>query len=149
MRLKAKAAAMPERIEFIGVRAQPEVLALMRRARVAVVPSYSDPFPFTVLEALSQATPVVASAVSGIPEVLKEGENGLLIAPGDSAALARAIMRILSDDTLWSRLSVGAASTAGAFSLATREGAVLASYRASVGVGMGRQAAAGVEAGVG
>lgn len=148
-RVKAKAAAMPEHIEFMGARPQPEVLALMRRARVAVVPSYSDPFPFTVLEALSQATPVVASAVSGIPEVVKECENGLLIAPGDSAALARAIMRLLSDETLWSRLSVGAASTAAAFSLATRERAVLASYRASVGLGIGRQAAAGVEAGVG
>ena len=147
--VKVKAAAMPERIEYMGARAQPEVLALMRRARVAVVPSYSDPFPFTVLEALSQATPVVASAVSGIPEVVKERENGLLVAPGDSAALARAIMHLLSDQGLWSRLSVGAASTAAAFSLTSREGAVLASYRASVGLVMGVQAGTNVGAGVG
>jgi len=130
--VRAAAAAAPERIEFLGPRSQPEVLALWRRARVAVLPSYSDPFPFTVLEALSQGTPVVSSAVSGIPEMVTDGENGLLVAPGDGRALASAVTRILNDPLLWSRLSADAARRASAFYLAAGAPKVLAAYHESV-----------------
>jgi len=130
--VRAAAAAAPDRVEFLGPRSQPEVLALWRRARVAVLPSYSDPFPFTVLEALSQGTPVVGSAVSGIPEMVTDGENGFLVAPGDGRALAGAVGRILSDASLWSRLSAGAASRASTFFLASGAPRVLAAYNESV-----------------
>ncbi|MFL5617271.1 MAG: glycosyltransferase family 4 protein [Gemmatimonadaceae bacterium] len=130
--VRAAAASAPERIEFLGRRSQPEVLALWRRARVAVLPSYSDPFPFTVLEALSQGTPVVGSAVSGIPEMVTDGENGLLVAPGDARALASAVTRLLTDEPLRCRLSAGAATSASRFSLDAAAPTVLAAYRESV-----------------
>ena len=130
--VRAAAAAKPGRIDFLGQRSQPEVLALWRRARVAVLPSYSDPFPFTVLEALSQGTPVVGSAVSGIPEMVTDGENGLLVPPGDGRALASAVSRILDDAPLWSRLSAGASSRASTFFLASGAPRMLAAYNESV-----------------
>lgn len=128
----AAAAAAPGRIEFLGQRSQPEVLALWRRAKVAVLPSYSDPFPFTVLEALSQGTPVVGSAVSGIPEMVTDGESGFLVPPGDGVALAIAVNRILNDEALRSRLSAGALTSAARFFLATGAPRVLAAYNDSV-----------------
>ena len=58
--------------------------------------------------------PVVATACGGIPEVIANGENGLLVSPGDARALGDTIVRVLRDSTLADRLSVAAAETAGA-----------------------------------
>jgi len=52
--------------------------------------------------------PVVATAVGGVPEVVRDGENGLLVPPGDSTALANAMRRMLDDDGLHTRLAAAA-----------------------------------------
>ena len=64
-------------------------------ADVFVLPSLYEGMPNVVLEAMAASVPVVATSVGGTPEVVMDGETGLLVAPGDSNALARGIRRIL------------------------------------------------------
>ena len=67
-----------------------------------------DGIPSVILEAMTVGLPVVTTAVSGIPEAVEDGETGLLVPPGNPAALADALTRILADDALVERLASGA-----------------------------------------
>lgn len=82
---------LPSRVAFLGRRAPGEVRYLMSRAGALVVPSIYEGMPLVVLEAMASSLPVIASAVSGIPEVVEDGETGWLVPPEDPAALAAAI----------------------------------------------------------
>jgi glycosyltransferase involved in cell wall biosynthesis len=62
-----------------------------------------------VVEALAVGTPVIATAVGGVAEVVRDGENGLLVPPGDVGALAAAIDRLVHENGLRERLAVAAA----------------------------------------
>lgn len=97
-----------------------EIIAAYRRARVAVLPSVHrsidgrlHPWPellgLSVLEALACGTPVVASRLGGIPEILDDGETGRLVTPGDSEQLAGAIGELLEPSATWRRMSTRAA----------------------------------------
>lgn len=86
---------------------QVEVAAWMRAADVVVVPSRREPLGLAAVEALACGTPVVASAVGGLKEVVRDGETGLLVAPDDPAVLASALIR-LKDDALRARLAAAA-----------------------------------------
>jgi glycosyltransferase involved in cell wall biosynthesis len=89
-----------------------EVVEWLTAADVVVVPSRGEGLGLAAVEALACGRPVVASAVGGLPELVRDGENGLLVAPGDPAALAAAVDR-LADDRLRARLgSAGPASVA-------------------------------------
>ena len=81
-----------------------QVLRLFHAADASVLPSAWENFPHTVVEALAVGCPVIATAVGGVPEVVRDGENGLLVPPGDSGALAAAIARFFADDALRARL---------------------------------------------
>jgi glycosyltransferase involved in cell wall biosynthesis len=83
---------------------------LLRQSDVFVLPSYFEALPLGVLEAMACGVPVVASAVGGIPDVIQDRVNGLLIEPGQPEALARAIVSILTDDVLRCRLREAARS---------------------------------------
>ena len=88
------------------------IAELMRAADVVVVPSRREPLGLAAVEALACGTPVIASAVGGLREVVRDGENGLLIPPADPAALAQALAR-LADERLRRRLGrAGPASVA-------------------------------------
>jgi len=64
-----------------------------------VVPSiWPDPFPYVPLEALAMKTPVIASNVGGLPEVVRNKKNGLLVKPYNVEAIANAVQHILSDN---------------------------------------------------
>jgi glycosyltransferase involved in cell wall biosynthesis len=90
-----------------------DVAAWMRAADVVVVPSRREPLGLAAVEALACGTPVIASNTGGLPEVVRDGENGLLIPPDDPAALAAALGR-LADPVLRARLgAAGPASVAG------------------------------------
>jgi len=79
-----------------------------------VLSSAWENFPHTVVEALAVGCPVIATTVGGVPEVVRDRENGLLVAPGDVDALADAISRFFSDDELRALLTAAApASVAG------------------------------------
>ena len=84
------------RVDLIGYVPQAEVARQMSVARVLVLPSLSEGLPRVLLEAQACGTPVIGSAVGGIPESLLDGETGFLVPPGDAPALAAAIGRMLS-----------------------------------------------------
>jgi len=88
------------RVRFLGPLARERVLRLFRAADGALLPSAWENLPHTVVEALAVGTPVLASAVGGVPEIVRDGENGLLVPPADPDALAAAIRRFFEDDEL-------------------------------------------------
>jgi glycosyltransferase involved in cell wall biosynthesis len=77
---------------------------LLRESDVFVLPSYYEGLPVGVLEAMACGVPVIATAVGGIPDVIEDRVNGLLVRPGQSEALARAMVIMLTDGALRSRL---------------------------------------------
>jgi glycosyltransferase involved in cell wall biosynthesis len=107
-RLEARAG---ERARFLGARTRGQVLELFRAADASVLTSAWENFPHTVVEALAVGTPVLATAVGGVPEIVRDGENGLLAPPGDPAAFAAAVRRFLDDPELQERLRAGAAES--------------------------------------
>lgn len=80
-------------ITFTGFRT--DVVDLLRAADVCVLPSYHENMPYGILEAMSVGLPVVATAVGGIPEVVVEGETGLLVPPRETEPLRGAIASVL------------------------------------------------------
>ena len=97
------------RVRFLGPLPRDEVLGLFRGADASLLSSTWENFPHTVVESLAVGTPVIATSVGGVPEVVKDGENGLLVPPGDVGALATAIRRFYEEDGLRDRLSAAAA----------------------------------------
>jgi glycosyltransferase involved in cell wall biosynthesis len=83
------------RVVFTGRR--DDVPAVTAALDVAVLPSYREAQGLSILEALALSRPVVASNVGGIPEMITDGVNGLLVPPHDPDALAGAIVRLLRD----------------------------------------------------
>jgi glycosyltransferase involved in cell wall biosynthesis len=102
-------------------------------ADVVVQPSLSDAFPGPILEAMASGLPVVATRVGGIPESVEHEKTGLLVEPGDPQALARAILRLLTDDSL--RRAMGKAARQRAVALFSWERVaddVLHQYKAAL-----------------
>ena len=85
-----------------------EVAVALDAATTLVLPSRSEGMGRVVVEALCRGRPVVATRVGGIPDLVLDGENGLLVEPGDTGALADALVRILSDRELAERLAARA-----------------------------------------
>jgi glycosyltransferase involved in cell wall biosynthesis len=82
-----------------------EVRAILRRSRVLVLPSYYEAYPTVLLEALACGTPFVATNIGGVPDIAGESQGGLVVEPGDPAALGAAIETLLTDTADWSRRS--------------------------------------------
>jgi glycosyltransferase involved in cell wall biosynthesis len=97
------------RVRFLGAVPRDGVLELFRAADAAVLTSAWENFPHTLVEALAVGTPVIATNVGGVPEIVTDGENGLLVPPGDAAAFAAAVRRFFADDGLRTRLRDAAA----------------------------------------
>lgn len=97
------------RVRFLGGGSRDDVLTLFRAADGSLLSSAWENFPHTVVEALAVGTPVIATAVGGVPEIVRDGENGLLVPSHDVVALSAAIERFVSDVGLRRRLAAGAA----------------------------------------
>jgi glycosyltransferase involved in cell wall biosynthesis len=92
---RVHAAGLADRVRFLG---QVESIGpILAAADAVVLPSLWEGLPLTLLEAMVRARPVIASAVGGIPEVIEDGVGGVLVPPGDPAALAQALERFHRD----------------------------------------------------
>ena len=92
------------RVRFLGALERRRVLELFAAADVVALSSAWENFPHALVESLAAGTPVVATEVGGVPEIVRDGENGLLVPPGDPEALAAAIRRLIADPALAARM---------------------------------------------
>jgi glycosyltransferase involved in cell wall biosynthesis len=132
----AIASGAASNVAIVGFLAGSELVDFYRRARAVVVPSlWFEMSPYTILEAMSHGVPVITSDIGGLREIVTDGEDGLLVPPGDAGALAAAIERLWTDDGLCRSLAAGARRRA-----ETRYGAeahvasILAVYRRALSV---------------
>jgi glycosyltransferase involved in cell wall biosynthesis len=100
---------------------QEQVSAALDESTLLVLPSRSEGMGRVIVEAFCRARPVVASRVGGIPDLVQDGVNGLLVEPGDTQALADALVRILTDRELAERLASAAHSSAGLWTIAPED----------------------------
>jgi glycosyltransferase involved in cell wall biosynthesis len=107
--LERHAARLDGRVAFRGALPREQVLHELSRATAVVLSSEWENLPHAAVEALALGVPVVASAVGGVPEVVRDGENGLLVRPGDVAGLADALGRLADDTAFRDRLAAAAA----------------------------------------
>lgn len=98
-------------------------------ADVVILPSRNEGFGHALLEAMALGRPVVATAVGGVPDIVEDGVNGLLVPPNDRSALAGAILRLLRDRPLADRLGRAARGVKGRYTLAATLAAVERLYR--------------------
>ncbi len=96
----AEQAGIVDKLGFSGWVGQETARALVSSADLMVLPSYDEGLPLVILEALGLGTPVIATPVGAIPEVLTDGKDVIFCAPGDAAGLAAAIERLLVDPAL-------------------------------------------------
>ena len=108
---RARELGIDARVRFLGAGTREDVIRLFRGVDAALLTSAWENLPHTLLEALAVGTPVIATAVGGVPEVVHDGENGLLVPAGDVDAIAGAIERIVHDDRLRASLAAAASSS--------------------------------------
>jgi glycosyltransferase involved in cell wall biosynthesis len=96
---------LPEQTSWRPSLTTEEVARALDEATVLVLPSRSEGMGRVVVEALCRGRPIVASRVGGIRDLVRDGENGILLEPGDTTALADALVRVLSDRELAERLA--------------------------------------------
>ena len=94
----AKKLGVAEHVKFTGFVNKSEKIRYYKSADIFILPSLYEIFGIVNLEAMACGIPVVASKVGGIPEVVKDGKNGLLIPPGNSEALADALIYLLENE---------------------------------------------------
>lgn len=100
------------RVEFTGYVSQSKMRDIMLKASAVVVPSlWEEPLGLVVWEALACGIPVIASAVGGIPEIIRSNQNGILVPQGDSDKLASAIDQLLGDPVFYEKIQKGAEET--------------------------------------
>jgi len=96
---------LTEQVKFLGCQDRPGVKKLLGECRFVVLPSRAEPFGIAILEALASKKPVVASAVGGIPEIIEDGKNGILVEPENPQALSDAMAILWNDRELAERLA--------------------------------------------
>ncbi len=107
--VQAMFAGLPAgRIRWLGLQSRPQIAALLAQAAVYVWPGCGEAYGLAYLEAQAAGVPVVAQNVAGVPEVVRDGVTGFLTQPGDDAAAASAVARLLGDASFQSRMGKAA-----------------------------------------
>ncbi len=105
---QVREAGLVDRVDFAGLLSYEDIPSRLKEADVFVLPSLQEGLPLSLLEAMASGLPVVASSVGGIPDIVKDGVNGLLVPAADPTALRDALVRLLANPAL--RQSLGAAA---------------------------------------
>jgi glycosyltransferase involved in cell wall biosynthesis len=122
-----------DRFRFLGHRH--DALALLTAADVFVLPSHQEGLPVALMEAASVGTAIVATAVGGVPQVITDQVNGLIVPPGSPVALADALERLCADPGLRHRLGDRALVDSAAFDMTRASGEIEHIYRALLDIG--------------
>jgi glycosyltransferase involved in cell wall biosynthesis len=118
---QAESLGIGSRVIFLGSVPEPQKIALLRARPILAVPSIEttqgdvEGLPVVVLEGLAAGCPIIASNSGGIADAVKDGENGLLCAPGDVGGLTAQLSRLLADSRLAERLAQRALETSEAY----------------------------------
>ncbi len=97
LKKQAQQAGLADKVAFLGSKAQPDIVALLREADLFVLPSKKaasgdrDGLPNVIMEAASQELAIIATDFAGIPEFIRDGQEGRLVPPGDWEALSNAL----------------------------------------------------------
>jgi len=94
---------MRDKVFFTGIR--PDAERMYAAMDIFALPSYNEGMPTVLVEAMAMKIPVIATPVGGVPEIVRNGENGLLIPVGDESALHEAILRYLTEKDFAARLA--------------------------------------------
>ncbi|MGC2638745.1 MAG: glycosyltransferase [Acidobacteriaceae bacterium] len=124
--LREQARGLESRVHFAGFRENPA--DWMRLFDCMVLPSLTEGTPNVVLEAMSMQIPTIASSVGGVPDLISDERNGLLVPPGDSSALGAAMNRVLRTPQLCRQLMEGAAELSEDYSPTAQREKFLAMY---------------------
>ncbi|MGH8874995.1 MAG: glycosyltransferase [Acidimicrobiia bacterium] len=130
---------LADRVELLGALPRDEVLQLMGQARVLAAPCVAgsdgnqDALPTVLLEALARGLPAVTTPVGGIPEIIEDGVEGLLVPDGDPEALAEALAVALTDEPRWSLMAqAGPAKAAARFDRRANLGRLIDLFQGAV-----------------
>lgn len=139
LREQVARAGLAEAVHFEGRKTRQEVIALLNAADVVVAPSVPsrdnrrEGIPVVLMEAMGAGVPVIASDLSGIPELVEHEVSGLLVPPGDANAIAAALERLAGDPALRARLGQGGRNKVlREFDLAANAGRLVERFKASV-----------------
>jgi glycosyltransferase involved in cell wall biosynthesis len=133
LRDQVKSMGLAESVRFAGLVPGGDLPCYYAASDLFVLPSSLEPFGLVLLEAMSMCKPVIATRVGGISEVVKDGENGLLVPPHDIISLSNAVLRLGADEPLRGRLARnGRATVESRFTLEKMARATRRCYEASV-----------------
>ena len=133
LRQLAAELGVADAVRFPGQVDNADMAALYRASDVVLNPSLADNMPISALEALACGVPLVSTNVGGIPAMLRDGETALLVAPGDAAAMARALLTLLARPDYAARIAAAGLEHVRQFSWQRVAPLLLAQYRCALG----------------
>jgi glycogen synthase len=133
LRRRAERLGLQDRVHFTGFVPHHVVPAMLEHSQALVLPSLYEELGSILLEAKQASVPIVASCVGGIPSVIRDGIEGLLVRPNEPRALAEALTRILTDPALSRRLVRGGAMSSTGRDWHSTASRVLGVYQAAAG----------------
>lgn len=102
-----RAYGLERRVQFTGALNQDQVADWYARADAFALPSFAEGIPVVLMEAMASGVPCVTTRITGIPELIRDGRDGLLVTPSDSEELAEQLARLMDDPALRRRLGAG------------------------------------------
>jgi glycosyltransferase involved in cell wall biosynthesis len=120
-----------DRFQFLGQRE--DVLRLLTGSDVFVLASHQEGLPVALMEATSVGMPIVATEVGGVPQVITDGRDGLIVLPGHPTELAEALEKVTSDPVLRRHLGQGAKARSSLFDVASASRQIEGIYRQLTG----------------
>jgi glycosyltransferase involved in cell wall biosynthesis len=105
------AADFPNRVEWVPRLEPAQVSEALDASSLLVLPSFSEGLPRVAMEAFARGRPVIGARAGGIPDIVEDGVNGLLVDPNDPASIADALVRALGDSALLGQLAAGAVAS--------------------------------------